>query len=215
MTRHRTRGQPTSRKWLPLVGLLAAGALVGAAVLVATTQMVRATSTNEFCAGACHSMQWANAAYQRSVHYSNSMGMRAGCADCHIPHHTGHSGPLDYLQLVAFKTHIGIRDMIAEVRGTISTREKWEEARPRLSEEFEQWVKDGHSITCTGCHDLRAFGGDYSEMTKMVHADLLHAKAVNCLKCHKHVGHVYEEAPARIAPTSVEVAPTADLAPRR
>jgi nitrate/TMAO reductase-like tetraheme cytochrome c subunit len=214
MTR-RTGRRLMSRKWLSMVGLLAMGALAGAAILAATTEMVRATSTNEFCASACHSMQWANEAYQRSVHYSNSMGMRAGCADCHVPHHTGHAGPLEYLQLVAFKTNIGIRDMIAEVRGTISTREKWERERPRLSKEFEQWVKAGHSITCQTCHDLRAFGGDYSALTKVVHAVLLHADTVNCLKCHKHVGHVYGKAIDSDGPKAVGMEPAAETAPRR
>jgi nitrate/TMAO reductase-like tetraheme cytochrome c subunit len=176
------------------VALLGVGALVGAVALATTTEMVRQTSTDEFCASACHSMQWATESYKRSVHYSNSLGLRAGCADCHIPHHTGHASPLEYIELVAFKTQIGIRDLIAETRGVLSTREKWEQERPRLSKEFEQWVKDGHSRTCDGCHDLKAFGGDYSEMTKMVHADLLHAPTVNCLKCHQHVGHVYGDA---------------------
>jgi nitrate/TMAO reductase-like tetraheme cytochrome c subunit len=188
-----TGWQPRSRKWLPVVGLLAAGALVGMASLVAATEMIRQSSTDAFCTGACHSMRWADEAYKRSVHYRNSMGMRAGCADCHIPHHNGHSGPLAYLERVAFKTNIGIRDVIAEMHGVISTREKWEQERPGLSQNVERWFKAGHSITCQSCHDLRAFGGDYSEMTKMVHADLLHASSVNCIKCHKHAGHVYRD----------------------
>lgn len=112
-----------------------------------------------------------------------------------MPYHTKHSGPLEYLERVAFKTKIGIRDIIAEARGAIATREQWAEERPRLSSEVEQWFKDSRSITCQQCHDLKAFGGDYSQMTKMVHADLLHATTVNCIKCHQHAGHVYRSEP--------------------
>jgi nitrate/TMAO reductase-like tetraheme cytochrome c subunit len=118
-----------------------------------------------------------------------------------VPYHTKHSGPLEYLRLVAFKTRIGVRDMIAEAGGVISTRALWEQERPRLSREVEQWFKDGRSITCQQCHDLKAFGGDYSEMTKMVHADLLHAQTVNCIKCHKHVSHVYGKEPEAASQT--------------
>jgi nitrate/TMAO reductase-like tetraheme cytochrome c subunit len=195
--------RPVSRKWLSVIGLLAAGAFVGAASLVAATETMRRSSTDDFCANACHSMQWATEAYRRSVHYSNSLGLRAGCADCHIPHHAEHSGPLEYLEVVAFKTRIGIRDLIAEMRGVISTHEKWQQEQPRLSQEVRQWFRAGRSITCQKCHDLKAFGGDYSEMTKMVHADLLDATSVDCIKCHKHVSHVYGGAPAADSPPVV------------
>jgi trimethylamine-N-oxide reductase cytochrome c-type subunit TorC len=189
MTRHYDGRR--RRRWLPFAGLLAASALFGAGALFAMNESVRLSSTDEFCTSACHSMQWAGEAYRKSVHYTNSLGLRAACADCHVPYHTRHSSPLEYLELVAFKTKIGVRDIIREVQGTISTRELWEQERPRLSQDVEQWFKQSGSVTCQQCHDLKAFGGDYSEMTKMVHADLLHADTVNCIKCHKHVGHVY------------------------
>jgi trimethylamine-N-oxide reductase cytochrome c-type subunit TorC len=195
--------------------LLALGALVGAAAMVAAAEMVRQTSTDEFCTGACHSMQWAGESYKRSVHYSNSLGLRAACADCHIPHHTGHADLLNYIKLMIFKAKIGVSDAVAEIQGVISTREKWEQERPRLSKEFEQWVKDTHSITCQNCHDLKAFGGDYSEMTKMVHADLLHANTVNCLKCHQHVGHVYDKGSTADTPDAATAEPLPEPSPRR
>ena len=193
--RHSAYQRRASRKWWPIVGLLGAGALVGVASMVVLSEVIRRSSTDEFCTGACHSMQWATEAYRRSVHYSNSLGLRAGCADCHIPHHLGHSGPLEYLERVAFKARIGLRDLIAEMRGAISTQAQWEQERPRLSREVEQWFEDRRSITCQQCHNLKAFGGDYSRMTKMVHADLPHAKSVNCVKCHRHVGHIYSSEP--------------------
>ena len=205
--RHKAVRRLASRKWLPIAGMLAVGALVGAASLMAAMQAVHYSSTDEFCTNACHSMQWATDAYRRSEHYSNSLGLRAGCADCHVPYHTKHSGPLEYLERVAFKTKIGIRDMIAEARGEIATRGQWEQERPRLSREVEQWFKDSRSITCQQCHDLKAFGGDYSKMTKMVHADLLLATTVNCIKCHKRAGHVYGADPEAESQTDASAEP--------
>ncbi len=183
------------RKWLPVVGLLALGALIGTASLIGVTEAVRLSSTEEFCTTACHSMQWATESHQRSVHYSNSLGLRAGCADCHLPYRNRHPASLEYLELVAHKMRIGLRDIFTEARGTIDTREQWEQERPRLSQQVERWFTEGRSTSCQQCHDLKAFGGDYSQMTKMVHADLMNAETVNCIKCHKRVGHVYEKAP--------------------
>lgn len=42
------------------------------------------TSSTEFCVS-CHSMQTPLAEYQGSVHFQNTKGIRAECADCHIP----------------------------------------------------------------------------------------------------------------------------------
>lgn len=182
------------RKWLPAAVLLAVGALIGAGSLVGVTEAVRLSSTEEFCTSACHSMQWATEAHQRSVHYSNSLGLRASCADCHLPYRSRHPAALEYLELIAHKMRIGVRDTFMEARGAIATRELWEQERPRLSQQVERWFVAGRSTSCQQCHDLKAFGGDYSEMTRMVHAELVDADTVNCIRCHKHVGHVYEKA---------------------
>lgn len=190
-------GRP--RRWRSVAGLLGVGALIGAAGLVAVTETVHRSSTEEFCTSACHSMQWATEAHRRSVHYSNSLGLRASCADCHLPYRSRHPAALEYLAIVAHKMGIGARDVFVEARGTIATRELWEQERPRLSQQVERWFVEGRSTSCQQCHDLRAFGGDYSAMTRMVHADLLHTDIVNCIKCHKRVGHVYETEPGSVA----------------
>src|SRR4029077_19470628 len=75
-----------SARW-SVLALLIVGLLIGAGGVIATQVMVAETGTNEFCGGACHSMQWVAQEYKQSVHSTNRTGMRAGCHDCHIPHH--------------------------------------------------------------------------------------------------------------------------------
>ena len=71
--------------------LLLLGALLGIAALGVTVTVLHKTSSTEFCVS-CHSMQTLLAEYQGSVHFQNVKGIRAECADCHIP-----SEPAAYL----------------------------------------------------------------------------------------------------------------------
>ena len=64
--------------------LLLLGALLGVAALGVTVTVLHKTSSTEFCVS-CHSMQTPLAEYQGSVHFQNTKGIRAECADCHIP----------------------------------------------------------------------------------------------------------------------------------
>jgi nitrate/TMAO reductase-like tetraheme cytochrome c subunit len=88
--------------------------------------MVAKTGTNEFCGGACHSMQWVAAEWKASGHAVNRTGVSAGCHDCHIPH--------DYPELLFYKAKAGIKDAIGEMRGVIDTEAKFKAARPRMAE---------------------------------------------------------------------------------
>jgi nitrate/TMAO reductase-like tetraheme cytochrome c subunit len=72
-------------------------------------------------------MQWACQEYQQSVHSTNRTGVRAGCHDCHIPHH--------YPALLWYKAKAGIKDAIGEMRGVISTEEKFNKERLRMAKE--------------------------------------------------------------------------------
>jgi nitrate/TMAO reductase-like tetraheme cytochrome c subunit len=113
-----------SARW-SVLALVIVGLVIGAGGVIATQVMVTATGTNEFCGNACHSMVWVAKEYKQSVHYANRTGVQAGCHDCHIPH--------EYPQLLWYKAKAGIHDAIEEVRGTISTEEKFKKERLRMA----------------------------------------------------------------------------------
>ncbi len=97
--------------WILLIGII-----IGAALLAGTATVFHKTSDTAFCVS-CHTMQQPLAEYQGSVHFQNTKGIRAECADCHVPHE-----PLDYLW-----TKIrAVKDIYGEMAGTINTPEKYE-----------------------------------------------------------------------------------------
>ena len=167
--------------------LLALGIGLGIVVAGTTTWMVNATSTTNYCATSCHTMQWAAAGYESGPHFNNTHGVRATCSDCHIPFESEHATPFQYVFCtLCTKAISGTKDVIAEFRGVIDDQAKWEQERPRLSADVRAWLKETGSATCQGCHKLDAFA---SETTTEVHASLIKAEHVDCVECHTDVGH--------------------------
>lgn len=170
--------------WLLLIGLFA-----GAAATIGTQAMVHATGSVEFCGGACHSMRaFTMPEYTQSVHYNNRTGIRAGCSDCHVPH--------DYPRILFYKAAAGVRDAIAEARGVISTKEKYEQHRWRMANRVWDEMRANNSANCRSCHDPAAMAGDkQSEFARRMHDEFRQGKAT-CIDCHKGVAHAEPEEPA-------------------
>ena len=169
-----------SASW-SILALVVVGLLIGAGVTIGTQVMVAATGTDEFCGGACHSMQWVAAEDKQSVHYANRTGVRASCHDCHIPDR--------YPKLLWYKAVAGIKDVIGEARGVISTEDKFKKERLRLAKAVWAEYKENNSENCQHCH---VFGAEIvakqKDFVKPMHEQFL-AKAMTCIDCHKGVAH--------------------------
>ena len=107
--------------------------LLGVMFVALTTHLVNWSSSDKFCGATCHSMTWVNAAYQRGPHYTNSVGVRATCGDCHIPYDAGHANAIEYVQLLLFKADRGAKDFWGEAKKTIATKEEWDNAVRRCA----------------------------------------------------------------------------------
>ena len=57
---------------------------IGAGALWGTQFIMHKTSSPEFCVS-CHSMSQPKEEWESSNHFSNAKGIRAECADCHVP----------------------------------------------------------------------------------------------------------------------------------
>jgi nitrate/TMAO reductase-like tetraheme cytochrome c subunit len=144
---------------------------------VGTQLMVAATGTNEFCSNACHSMQWVAREYAQSGHHLNRTGVTAGCHDCHIPH--------QYPELLWYKTKAGIKDAIGEVRGVISTEEKFKKERLRMAQSVWAEYKQNNSENCQHCHAFTAeIVAKQKDFVQPMHQQVL-AKAATCIDCHR------------------------------
>jgi len=173
-----------SAKW-SVLSLVVLGLVIGAVGVIGTQVMVVKTGTNEFCGTACHSMQWVYAEYKQSVHFANPSGVHATCHDCHIPH--------DYPEVLWYKAKAGIRDAIGEMRGVISTEEKFKKARTALAERVWAEFKTNDSANCRTCHDFTpAVIAAQSEKAQTRHTNRMKDNKT-CIDCHTGVAHTDPE----------------------
>jgi nitrate/TMAO reductase-like tetraheme cytochrome c subunit len=164
-----------------VLALLVAGFVIGSIAVIGTQILVKVTGTNGFCGNACHSMQWVANEYRESVHHINSKGVQAGCHDCHIPH--------DYPALLFYKAKAGLKDVIGEISGTISTEEKFNKERKRMAEEVWAEFKANNSANCRTCHTITAeVVKKQEDYVQSMHQEFLQGN-MTCIDCHAGIAH--------------------------
>lgn len=168
-----------TKKGLILIVILAM--IVGAIVLYATSWSLKATSTNEFCVS-CHSMEQAKLEWQGSDHFSNSKGIQAGCADCHIPHDTD----WHYFKT---KTTTGLKDVYHEITGGIPDAEAYEQKRGEMAKRVWADMKKNDSVTCRSCHQSDVWD-IYAQSNKArAEHQRMEQEGSTCIDCHRGVAH--------------------------
>jgi trimethylamine-N-oxide reductase (cytochrome c), cytochrome c-type subunit TorY len=169
---------------------LVVGVVVGAAGILISLEVNRATSTDALCTS-CHSMAQlaSDPLYLSAPHQANSAGVRPTCADCHIPRTNW---------FVETYTHVrsGIADMIAESTHNLSDPKIWEVRRVELVPLVRAKMHAQDSVTCRSCHDAAAIRPK-SEPGRASHA-LLRQGTATCVDCHSNI-HV------RLLPSSPSV----------
>jgi trimethylamine-N-oxide reductase cytochrome c-type subunit TorC len=163
------------------LGVLVAGGFVAGIVSwhgfdVALT----ATNQEEFCVG-CHTMaDNVLPELKETVHWSNRTGVRARCADCHVPH--------DLTDKLARKMQAS-REVLSHLMGDIGTPEKFQERRLTLARrEWARFEANG-SKECRNCHDYASM--DFSKMKPAAQVSMRDAAERNqsCISCHKGIAH--------------------------
>lgn len=183
--------------------LLLLGALLGVAALGVTVTVLHKASSTEFCVS-CHSMQTPLAEYQGSVHFQNVKGIRAECADCHIP-----SEPAAYLW-----TKIrAVKDIYHEAIGTLDTPEKYEAHKLRMAQTVWDQLKANDSATCRSCHSYAAM----DILAQRPNARAEHPVAIKegqtCIDCHRGVAHIMPDMSGLAAAGASELAQAAAQTP--
>lgn len=139
---------------------------------------VAVTNTQDFCANSCHSMrayiepEWAN-----SVHYENRTGVRATCADCHVPKAWG---PKMVAKVLA------VKDLYHEIVGTMNTREEFEERRLLMAKRVWDKMRETDSRECRNCHDVAHMAFD--QQLSFQH-NPVQEMGRTCIDCHKGIAH--------------------------
>ncbi|WP_075319910.1 NapC/NirT family cytochrome c [Histophilus somni] len=172
----------SNKKWL-FSGIV--GVLLGVIILAGVQYAMKATSTTEFCVS-CHSMQQPQAEWEASIHFSNRKGIRAECADCHIPQ----DNVFHYVKTKVF----AVKDLWhTYVTDKLPDEEAFEKHRLEMAKSVWQDLKESDSATCRSCHSFEAM--EMSSQTST--AQKMHKTGIEtnqtCIDCHKGIAHFMPE----------------------
>ncbi|MCW8084251.1 NapC/NirT family cytochrome c [Sabulicella glaciei] len=139
------------------------------------------TNRTEFCIG-CHEMR-ANVfeELQGTIHAVNRSGVRAQCADCHVPH--------DWTHKMGRKMQASM-EVWGHLFGTISTRELFLNHRRTMAEREWARMEANDSLQCRNCHTAEAM-----DLTKQnpraaaAHERFLFTGERTCIQCHRGIAH--------------------------
>jgi cytochrome c-type protein NapC len=173
-----------SAKW-SLLTLLVVGFFAGIIFWGGFNTALEETNQLEFCIS-CHEMRDnVYQEYKKTIHYSNRVGVRAICSDCHVPHAWG---PKMLRKLKASQ------EVWGKLTGKIDTPEKFESHRMELATEEWNRMEANGSRECRNCHNFDAMNGDATtgEAQKPSnYARHMQAKkdGKTCIDCHKGIAH--------------------------
>ncbi len=162
-----------------LVGIAATGGFFGA---------VQLASTEQFCTS-CHEMSTPFQELTHSRHYANEFGVRANCADCHVP-------PTFVAGLARHAA--AVTEVWGHLRGELDTPAKFESQRLQLAQKVWKELKANDSAECRSCHTIAAMavskppaaaasGGAAAVSSATMHQSL--SPGLTCIDCHKGVAH--------------------------
>jgi len=139
-----------------------------------------ATSTTEFCIS-CHSMQaYVYEDYKQSIHYRNTKGIQADCADCHVPKPLGAK---------LLRKTIALNDVYHTMLGSIDTPEKFAAKKQHLAKREQERMRATDSRECRNCHKLEQMDFDRQNPTaRQQHQQAKHMQKT-CVDCHQGVAH--------------------------
>jgi cytochrome c-type protein NapC len=169
---------PSSR--YSLGALLIVGGLGGVIFWGGFNTFMEYSNTLEFCIS-CHEMK--NTVYQeytKTIHFQNRTGVRAICADCHVPK--------EWVPKLVRKVK-ATNELFHKIIGTIDTPEKFEKHRKKMAESVWREMKANDSHECRNCHNFASM--DFSkqkEWSAPVHQTAM-KEGQTCIDCHRGIAH--------------------------
>lgn len=162
------------------LALLLVGGFLGVVFWGGFNTAMEGTNTMSFCIS-CHEMQSpVYEEYRKSAHASNRTGVRAVCADCHVPKAWG---PKVLRKIQA------TNELFHHFRGSIDTPEKFEAKRKELAEHVWAGMKASDSRECRNCHSWEAM--DFHKQTPRAREKMEEGRkeGKTCIECHQGIAH--------------------------
>ena len=171
---------------LVVAGVLG-GLLIAGTLLAGGAYGLAWTNTEQFCIG-CHEMRDnVYAEYQDTIHDKNRTGVRAICADCHVPREPG--------PMLVRKVQATFELWGHFVTGVIDTKEKFEAHRAEMAKHVWTRMKRTDSLECRNCHNEQKMSTELqSEKARSRHAKG-RADGMTCIDCHFGIAHKEPEGP--------------------
>lgn len=145
------------------------------------------SNTEAFCIS-CHEMEEnVYAEYKETIHYSNRTGVRALCADCHVPR--------EWFLKVARKIQATMHELPHWAMGTIDTPEKFDARRLYLAKRVWTNMMGTDSRECRNCHELEHMDLDKQELSASRKHTLKRQieRGETCIECHQGIAHTLPE----------------------
>ncbi|MDH4125519.1 MAG: NapC/NirT family cytochrome c [Gammaproteobacteria bacterium] len=167
-------GIPSGGYALFLVGIIFWGGLNTA---------VEYSNSEAFCIS-CHEMRDnVYEEYQTTIHYNNRTGVRAVCADCHVPK--------KWTAKMTRKMRASIHELPHWMLGTIDTREKFDARRLFLANRVWTDMKASNSQECRNCHELAHMDLEMQQRSaRSKHTEeRAQERGETCIDCHQGIAH--------------------------
>lgn len=167
-------------KRLAIGSIFVVGGIAGILFWGSFNTAMEVTNTTEFCIS-CHEMgDNVGNEYRQTVHFQNRTGVRAGCADCHVP------DPWIYKVVRKIKAS---NELYHWALGTIDTPEKFEDKRLTLAKYVWADMKETDSRECRNCHTWDAMLSDQQKKRAQKQHETARAEGMTCIDCHKGIAH--------------------------
>lgn len=187
----------TKSKWF-FFWLISGAFITGILFVCGLVSAVNLVGSEKFCSTGCHTMNGVAYAWKQGTHARTPSGKTADCSDCHLYNASENVlGPLGYISLLGHKLVAASHSGIGQVLGRFDTPVVWMQQRPGVEANEIQWFIGNNYHTCRGCHDLSRMWDKKHPSIGAWHA-LYQNQPLDCLACHKDVGHNYKEVDAYI-----------------
>lgn len=181
--------------------LLGVGFIGGVVFFLVFHFTMNATNSMSICIS-CHEMDGVYEEYKETKHYSSPSGVRATCADCHVP-----SGKTfgDYIDKFLAKLTIGSKDIYHHLIGTYPSREAFEKDRYHLAQNVLATMRARDSKECRACHSLEAMDMEgQGKSAARKHKRIMESADKTCVDCHTGIAHKEPAEPEKKAASGEE-----------
>jgi cytochrome c-type protein NapC len=163
-----------------ILTIWAVGLAIGVTLWGGFNWAVEASNKEAFCIS-CHEMR--DNVYEelkKTIHYTNRSGVRATCADCHVPR--------EWTAKMIRKVK-ATNELWGKLTGTIDTKEKFEAKRLEMARYEWRRMKANDSLECRNCHSLASMNTEAQKQRAKKQHELAVKNKETCIDCHKGIAH--------------------------